>query len=533
MGDPSGRYFITFNGEVYNFAELRTGLQKRGYEFRTRTDTEVLLAGYLEFGESILQELDGMFAFAVYDSRERCLTLVRDRAGEKPLYFAASKDRFLFASELKPLAKAPGASPRLDPYGVFSYAVLRYVPAPNTIFEGLESLEPGSILRVRADGRQFRRFYFAYDRVGSYESSDVAELAENVEDALTDAVNRRLVASDVPVGAFLSSGIDSSLVCALAAKRIGRPLQTFCAGFESDGVDETGGAMAIARELGLQHRTYTVSSSDLLSVAASLGECLDEPNGDRSCVPVFLLSRAMRREMTVALSGDGGDELFCGYGRYLQFKDVRRDYPADSGAQVLERYFDVALPVFGIGTAQQAFPEEYAQWRDDFLDRYALLYMRSGWTDAQRLSVLDFHTYLPGAVLAKMDKMSMRHALEVRSPFFSPEVMRLSAALNADQCSGRETLKPVLRTILARYLPPALISRQKIGFGMPASFMKTHSPFFLGLLDKAREVLAETNFFSSRRKAFLLLSANAPRNINSMWALVALGLWVDSLGLGV
>lgn len=200
---------------------------------------------------------------------------------------------------------------------------------------------------------------------------------------------------------------------------------------------------------------------------------------------------------------------------------------------MLERYFDVALPVFGIGTAREAFPAEYAQWQDDFLDRYAPLYMRSGWTDAQRLSVLDFHTYLPGAVLAKVDRMSMRHALEVRSPFFSPEVMRLSESLSADSCSSGDVLKPLLRRILGRYLSPQLIGSQKIGFGMPASFITAHAPFFQGLLDRAREILAATEFFSSRREAFLLLSAGAPRNMNSLWALTALGLWADSLGFRV
>lgn len=530
MRDAKGRYHITLNGEIYNHLDLRAELEQRGHRFRTRTDTEALLEGFAEFGEAVLERVDGMFAFAIYDSATRTLFLARDRAGEKPLYYAALADRFLFCSELKPLAALPELRPKLDPYGVFQYCVLRYVPPPGTILEGLSSLEPGCSLRVSGDGRLAHRRYFSFDRSPAARAPQEPEFSDAIEDALTEATRLRLASADVPVGAFLSGGIDSSLTCALAARRIGLELQTYCAGFGIPEHDETARAAQVAQALGLPHQSYRLSETDLLAVVSDFGRKLDEPNGDRSCVPVFALSGVIRRSITVAVSGDGGDELFCGYARYPAFASARAGVPPLSAPDALERYFDVALPVFGIDAAKAAFPDEYRRWRGEFLDQYAVLFLRGGWSDSQRLSVLDFHSYLPGAVLAKVDKMSMRHALEVRTPFFAPEVMRLAAQLRSEQCQTAAALKPVLRGVLARHLPGALISDRKQGFGMPASFMRAHRATFDRLFESAREALGSTDFFSGRREALQVLSRAAPGNINSLWAFTALGLWAAALG---
>ena len=532
MSDPAGRFVLTYNGEIYNHRELRRDLEARGQSFRSRSDTEVLLAGWAHWGRAVLERIDGMFAFAIYDVRERALTLARDRAGEKPLYYAHDGSRLLFSSELKPLVRQPGMRPALDPYGVFQYCALRYVPAPFTIFRGVSQVEPGSTLTFARDGSVRRSAFFAFDRL-PLETARPEELPHAVEDALIESIRRRLEASDVPVGAFLSSGIDSSLVCTLAATVLERPLQTFCAGFDAPEHDETGDAERIARHLGAEHRSYTLSTDDLLGVVRRFGECLDEPNGDRSCVPVYLLAREMRKAVTVAISGDGGDELFCGYGRYPHFSRLRRELAPGGARRTLEAYFDRALAVYGLGPAREAFPEEYPAWQERFLDLHMPVFMRAGLSDAQRLSVLDFNTYLPGAVLAKVDRMSMRHALEVRTPFFSPQVLALAASLAPTQCEQDGMLKPVLKSILSWHLPPELISAGKKGFGMPPQFFEANAALFRDLYAGAREVLAATRFFTEREHAFEILAREAGRNTNSLWAFTALGLWSESLGFPV
>ena len=535
MRDAGGRYTISYNGELYNFLALRSTLEASGHRFRSRCDTEVLLAAWAEWGPACLARLDGMFAFALWDAAEHRLVLARDRVGEKPLFYAQLDGMLVAASELRAIAALPGRSWDLDGRAVFDYLALRYVPAPRTVLEGVHALEPGTLLQVDLDTaagamHSAARRYFAFDRLVDPVTPAPEVQAAALEDALVHSIERRLV-SDVPVGAFLSSGVDSSLVCALAARRLKRELRTFCAGFAGSETleDETAGARRIAQALGLPHQSYRLSSDDLLAAAQRFGDWLDEPNGDRSCVPVYLLAREMRREVTVAVSGDGGDELFCGYPRYAGFERARQ---ASGATDALEAYVERALPVFPPSVLKPLFPDEYAGWRSDFLARYAPVALRAGWNEAQRLSVLDFHSYLPGAVLAKVDRMSMRHALEVRTPFLEPAVLELAAALPPEQCPAQGLLKPVLRDLLARHLDPTLVPAAKTGFGMPARFMQAHEALFRRMFDSACEVLRATPFFAARRAAFDALATAAPRNINSQWAFTVLGLWVDAVGIG-
>jgi asparagine synthase (glutamine-hydrolysing) len=528
MSDPTDRYTVSYNGELYNYRELRAELETYGHVFRSQSDTEVLLTAYAEWGQECLARLDGMFAFALWDTTQRRLLLARDRAGEKPLFYSRRDGMFIAASELRALAALPGGAARLDARGVFDYLALRYVPAPRSVLEDVRALAPGSAMIVRADGAMQTFPFFVFDRAVDPKPQPLEETVDALEEALLRSIERRLL-SDVPLGAFLSSGVDSSLVCALAARRLKRELRTFCAGFPGAATDETVGARRIAEALGLPHQSYALSSDDLLGVLGRFGEHLDEPNGDRSCVPVYLLSREMRREVTVAVSGDAGDELFCGYPRYAGFDRLREGRtPADA----LEGYFEGALPVFAPSLLKALFPDEYAGWRGEFLQCYTPVAMRAGWNEAQRLSVLDFHSYLPGAVLAKVDRMSMRHALEVRTPFLEPEVMRVAAGLAPEQCPAQGMLKPVLRELLARHLDPALVPEAKTGFGMPAGFMQAHQPLFGTLFASACEVLRATPFFAARREAFERLAQAAPGNINSQWALTVLGMWVDAVGIG-
>jgi asparagine synthase (glutamine-hydrolysing) len=530
MTDASGRFCITYNGEIYNFGALRTELESLGHAFRSRSDTEVLLAAYAEWGDEAFVRLDGMFGLAIYDRTERSLVLARDRVGEKPLHYARLGGMFVLSSELRAIAALPGVGAELDENGVFDYLALRYVPAPRTILRGVRSLEPGTIVRIHADGSESRLAFHVFDRAVDPITAEPEALADELENALTESLKRRLIA-DVPLGAFLSSGIDSSLVCALAARRLGRELQTFCAGFAGVDDDESAASSRVAAALGMPHQTYTLSSDDMLSAAGDFARQLDEPNGDRSCVPVYLLAREMRRNVTVAISGDGGDELFCGYERYAAFRDARCQAGAAGAAEALELYFEKALPVFPPSVLKRIFPEEHAQWRERFLQPYLPVFMRAGWNEPQRLSVLDYHTYLPGAVLSKVDRMSMRHALEVRTPFFDPKVLELAAGLPSSWCGADGSMKPLLRRVLRRHLPEDLISARKVGFGMPASFIQAHIGIFSGMFHTALEALRATRFFSARSAALDLLAAAAPRNINSLWATTVLGGWVATSGL--
>jgi asparagine synthase (glutamine-hydrolysing) len=530
MLDASGRFAISYNGELYNFEPLRAELESLGHVFRSRSDTEVLLAAYSQWGNDAFRRLDGMFALALYDRVERRLVLARDRAGEKPLYYAWLGKLFVAASELRAIATLPGASRALDPQGVFDYLALRYVPAPRTILSGVHALQAATVLTIAADGTQERSAFHAFDRAVDALPRSLDDAADGLEEALAASLERRLLAADVPVGAFLSSGIDSSLVCALASRRLRRTLLTFCAGFESSAEDETAASRRIAETLGLPHRTYVISSADLLGVAQRFGAILDEPNGDRSCVPVYLLAREIRREVTVAISGDGGDELFCGYERYPGFDAALRAARPGTARDGVELYFERALPVFPPSALKPLFPEEYAAWREEFLALYAPVVLRSGWNAAQRLSVLDYHTYLPGAVLSKVDRMCMRHALEVRTPFLEARVMDLAASLPPALCANG-ALKPLLRRLLERHLPTGLTAARKIGFGMPAHFMQAHAQVFRGMFDAACESLRASAFFASRRPALEALIVHAPGNVNSLWALTVLGLWADSVGL--
>ena len=317
MLDDTGRYVIAFNGEIYNFQELREKLAAAGISFRSKSDTEVLLKGYIKFGPALFPQLDGMFALAIYDTQQRTMVLARDRAGEKPLYYRNEPGIFLFGSELHALTKVPRLNWDISAGAVALYMLYRYVPAPQSILEGVRKLKPGCMLTVDAKGKTFERRYYAFEVDPEPEASQEGFLqtCERVEAAMIESLRRRLV-SDVPLGMFLSSGIDSSLVCALAAKKLGVTPRTFTVGFENDPKSEHVLALNTARSLGTQHTEHIFTAGDFDAVGRRMGTLLDEPNGDRSCVPTYLLCQFAREQVTVALSGDGGDELFCGYERY-------------------------------------------------------------------------------------------------------------------------------------------------------------------------------------------------------------------------
>lgn len=524
MLDETGRYVIVFNGEIYNFHELRDKLTEAGVRFRSKSDTEVLLKGYIKFGAALFPQLDGMFALAIYDTHQRTMVLTRDRAGEKPLYYRSEPGLFLFGSELHALTKAPGLDWSMSAGAVALYMLYRYVPAPQSILEGVRKLKPGCMLTIDAKGKTFERRYYAFEVEPQAEASQEGFLqtCDRVEAAMIESLRRRLV-SDVPLGMFLSSGIDSSLVCALAAKRLGIVPKTFTIGFEGDDGSEHAAARQIARHLGTEHSEHVFGAGDFDSVGRSIGSLLDEPNGDRSCVPTYLLCKFVREQVTVALSGDGGDELFAGYGRYGAMSAKFGSNTQEDPRNPIRAYYGALLQVFGIDPTLQAFPEAKASLESE-LDVPVSLFQHPGRDVVHGLRQLDFAYYMPGAVLAKVDRMSMRSSLETRTPFFHQGLLGEAKALPTQYCLNSKMAKLVLREIAGRYLPREIALLPKKGFGMPPSVFLNNIRAVHAEMSRAFETLKATRFFSGRLKALDIMSK--VDNINAVWSFIVLGQWV-------
>lgn len=526
MLDESGRYVIVFNGEIYNFHDLRDRLTEAGVAFRSKSDTEVLLKGYIKFGAALFPQLDGMFALAIYDTQLKTMVLARDRAGEKPLYYRSEPGLFLFGSELHSLTKVPGLDWNMSAGAIALYMLYRYVPAPQSILEGVRKLKPGCMLTIDAKGKTFERRYYAFEVDPDVEASQdgFLQTCDRVEAAMIESLRRRLI-SDVPLGMFLSSGIESSVVCALAAKRLGIVPRTFTIGFEGDDGSEHNVARNIAHHLGAQHSEHVFGASDFDAVGRSIGTLLDEPNGDRSCIPTYLLCKFAREQVTVALSGDGGDELFGGDSRYDAMSKRFGGNTQDNPRAAVTGYYGGALPVFGIEPIQQALPESREVLESE-LDTPVPLFQHPSRDVIHGLRQLDFAYYLPGAVLAKVDRMGMRSGLETRTPFFHHAVLDEAKTLPTQYCLNSKMTALVLREIAGRYLPREVALLPKKGFGMPASVFLNNVKAMQVEMSKAFETLKATRFFSGRTKALNVMWK--VDNINATWAFIVLGQWARS-----
>ena len=530
MLDETGRYAMAFNGEIYNFKDLRRDLEARGIQFRTHSDTEVLLRLFIAEGPAAFKRCDGMFAVAIYDTHTKTLTLARDRCGEKPLYVATTAGFFAFASELRALTALPDFTYEISETGLALYMALRYVPPPRTIFEGIGKLEPGCFLQIGPDGvqRRERYFHFQIDDARAAAPQDIDAYAEQVEAALQSSLEARLN-SDVPLGAFLSSGVDSSLVCAILAKKMQRRLHTYTVGFADDAQSEDTAARAIARHLGTQHEDFVFGAADFDAICGKIGTLLDEPNGDRSCVPTYLLSQFARQHVKVAISGDGGDELFAGYGRYIAFMAQTAQTKWPSAAAIPQYYFSAALPVFPWQAIQDVAPGGMGEVQG-FTGSFGNLFTAPGRNMLNALRLLDFETYMPGAVLAKVDRMSMQHGLEVRTPYLSPALMALSSTAPLPALFDGKAQKAVLRRLMAKYVPQEFAYAPKKGFGMPASVFLQNADRVRAEINSAIGALAQSSFFAARKGSIEKLAVWAGHNTNSIWATIVLGKWIESLG---
>jgi asparagine synthase (glutamine-hydrolysing) len=467
MLSDDGTGVLVFNGEIYNFGALRRSMEAQGERFVSHSDTEVLLKGLHRFGAAFLDQVDGMYAFAYWNRVTRRLLLARDPFGEKPLYLTRIGGTIAFASELAALTVLPGFDDRVAVGTIGLYACLQYVPAPLSIYASCRKLLPGQALQIDAAGEAvLRQWRFVPD--GQEDGRPLADLADELEAILVDTVRTRLIA-DVPLGAFLSGGVDSSLVVALATRVLGHSVRTFSIGFQGSDDSEHEEALAVARRLGADH-VEEIVAPDAAVTGLDLGALLDEPNGDSSCLPTWLLSRLARRHVTVALSGDGGDELFGGYTRYFAtLNDERRwqagELPYPEWRPDLGYYSSrlLVMPERDLELLFGAVPEAVAVYLAGRRDALR----RDPRPLGDRMRDADAADYLPGAVLAKVDRMSMRHSLEVRAPLLGRDVARFAARLPSRAMFGDATGKLVLKEVAARYLPRDWLDRRKKGFGLP------------------------------------------------------------------
>jgi asparagine synthase (glutamine-hydrolysing) len=517
MRSTSGRYVIVFNGEVYNHRNLRRELESAGCGFRGHSDTEVILAAFDQWGiERAVRRFIGMFAIAVWDVSRQELSLIRDRLGIKPMFVYHHDGLVSFGSELKALVAGPEFDKTLDTAALTSYLRYLYVPAPQSIFRNVVKLSPGHILTIvdpTVPLPSSSPFWSAEaaaraGQEGQFSGGDEDAISE-LETLLTDAVRLRMQA-DVPLGALLSGGVDSSTVVALMQASADRPVKTFTIGFDQQEFDEAAHARAIAKHLGTEHTELNLTGADALAVVPRLAEMFDEPLADPSQIPTFLVCELARREVTVALTGDGGDELFAGYNRYIQgerlitgFKrwpDLLRRFSASGLTSVSPRTWnrmrDTLRPVFPSAARTRLLGEKMhklgdllraestqgmyrsllSAWQDpeDLVVDGGAAADRNGALDGQtqlalmeRMMLADQTSYLPDDLLAKVDRASMAVSLEARVPILDHRVVELSWRLPRKFKVRAGRGKWILREILYKHVPRAMVDREKMGFSVP------------------------------------------------------------------
>lgn len=518
MASESGRFVIVFNGEIYNFEDLRPELVARGHRFRGRADTEVLLAAIEEWGlEEALRRAVGMFALALWDRTEKVLRLARDRIGEKPLYFGWADGVFLFGSELKALRAYPAWRGEIDRAALTLYLRYNYVPAPYSIYRGIRKLLPGSILTVSANDGQLNSrtltptAYWsmsAVTRAGEANPfcGDEQEAEERLEVLLKESIRGQMLA-DVPVGVFLSGGIDSSAIVALMQSQSERPVKTFTIGFQEETYDEATYARAIAHHLGTDHHELYVMPEDALKVIPRLPDIYDEPFADASQIPTFLVCELARKQVTVSLSGDGGDELFGGYNRYSwgrkiwrsigwMPKTMRKSAAAllsvashkqggailDLVAGILPHAYRVPQPsdklqklaeILTVNGPDEMYRRLISHWKNP-----AAIVI--GGSESLRLGgqvrladlthqmmFEDTVKYLPDDILVKVDRAAMAVSLETRIPILDHRIIAFAWSLPISMKIRRGKSKWLLRQVLHRYVPRQYVERPKTGFGVP------------------------------------------------------------------
>jgi asparagine synthase (glutamine-hydrolysing) len=558
MISGSGRHVIAFNGEIYNFQDIRQELIEQGVSFRTGTDTEVLLELYEREGDDCLKRLNGMFAFAIWDRQSNSLFLARDRLGKKPLYYYQRDSEFAFASEIKALLPLPFLDTTLRADALKDFFFYQYVPDPKSIYQSVHKLPPGHCLKL-SNGRVTIKKYWDLS-FGSQRPKDEHQLQQALRQQLEEAVERRLV-SDVPLGAFLSGGVDSSAVVSLMAGASEKPVTTCAIGFDSEKYDEVHYARRVAEQFGTNHHEFTVREQVADSLPA-ISRFFDEPFADPSFIPTYFVSRLARQQVTVALAGDGGDETFAGYGKYAI--DARENQLRGLFPSVLRERLFPGLGALagkiphGIGRRARSLLTSLAQdpatafyqsnrfcdpvvWNrivTPELQRATAGYDPADITrdhynnaDAEdhlsRILYADFKTFLPGGILVKVDRMSMANSLETRAPMLDYRFVEFAASVPSSYKLHGSEKKYLLKRAFEGSLPHDILYRKKMGFSVPLAQWLRHEIRSLAepILTSQKSPLAQ--FFRMEVIADLWRTHLAGKNhyTQELWTLLALALW--------
>jgi asparagine synthase (glutamine-hydrolysing) len=543
--------WIVFNGEIYNFPELRKNLLGKGHRFYTESDTETILHLYETQGEECVNFLRGMFAFAIWDCRNRTLFLARDRIGKKPLYYYTDGDQFLFGSEIKTILRKEDVPREMSPFALIHYIPYGYVPDPESMFQGIRKLPPGHHLTCRRGEVRVRKYWDVQYQVGKVLTED--DYIDRMMEIFSEAVRIRLI-SEVPLGAFLSGGIDSSMVVAMMAKHMGEPVKTFSIGFENQSYNELEFARTVSKRFGTDHHEEIVKP-DADSIILDLVRSFDEPFADSSAIPTFYVSRMARKHVTVTLSGDGGDELFGGYGRYRDswFGEYSRFIPKPVKSLLMQLGISLPESFPGVSTLRYIALGDDTRyiWKmakrmsvihedifsKDIAERVSstdpaptfLQYMNSlnGQDKLTRRMYLDLKTYLPGDIMTKVDRMSMAVSLETRAPILDHLLVEFAATIPSGLKVNGAATKYIWKKAAERLLPKEIIYREKQGFAIPISFwIKKEWSEIADELVLGDRALSRRNF-NVKFLRNLVREHRVGRRDNSylIWTLMILELW--------
>jgi asparagine synthase (glutamine-hydrolysing) len=548
--------WVVYNGEIYNFPEVRRDLERRGHKFYTNTDTEIIVHLYEEMGADCVKRLRGMFGLALWDVRRQKLLLARDRLGKKPLHYAFQSGRLLFGSEIKTILSVAPELAQVNQQGLLQYFYFGYIPDPLTAFEQIHKLPPGHLLEYE-NGKSSIRQYWDVPAYGTHPPMSQEECLGELERRLEEAVRIRLI-SDVPLGALLSGGVDSSIIVALMARVSSRPVKTFTIGFEAEQFNETVYARLVSEKFGTDHHEL-VLRPNLEETLTFLSAILEEPFGDSSMLPTYYVSRMARQQVTVALSGDGGDELFAGYDRYLVAMERRkfdripgwlgqlyrdRVHPLvpssvygknlawNASLGERDRYLDAVSYLPALHRERNLFSREFlesASQLPDPLGAWRRIYDDAPARDPlSRLLYLDTKTYLTADILAKVDRMSMATSLEVRVPMLDYEFVEWAASLPVEWKFRHGTRKFILKKLAERIgIPPALLHRRKQGFQLPlVDWMRdSMKDQFLAVLTEPRTL--QRGYFKPEAVRALIEEHTSGRRNRSglLWRMLVLELW--------
>jgi asparagine synthase (glutamine-hydrolysing) len=555
--------WVIFNGEIYNFKELKEELKGKGHQFHTHSDTEVIVHAYEEYKENCFSYFNGMFAIAIWDEKGNRLVLARDRLGKKPLYYSSINGTFIFASELKAIMLYPGFPRKVAPTSLMKYLFFEFIPCPHTIFKDAQKIPAASYLIWDKKKIEIKQYWSPFDPQKKEKYLSEAEAELRMMELLKESVKRRLI-SDVPLGVFLSGGIDSSAITALAQKEVPGRIKTFSIGFEDPSFDESKYASLASKYIGTEHHEQMMTPTDLLNIVPGLPDILDEPMADASILPTYLLSKFTRGYVTVALGGDGGDELFAGYptylahkfanqyGRYLKYFHQTLNFlgnllPVSDNNISFD--FKVKKFLSGIGypdgirnsvwlgsfpfleTEKVLSPDIHTQLhRDQFFEEISIYEREYPYDDRlTKLQYLDLKLYLQESILAKVDRASMACSLEVRAPFLDHKFVEFVMGLPSKLKLKGFTSKYILKNAMKNWLPDEVINRPKKGFGVPiAKWVKGPlKELFEDLLSTQR--IKREGFLNPEYVTTLFQDhlVNRKDNRKQLWTLLVWELWVN------